>query len=311
MEQRDNFSGVTETPTTVENLWASILKYDKLLKEDEPALIELVEEKILYLNKNFVADEKIERCIETWRQSSGAKKAVLKDTILFWFLQNRDDNLDMEQFTQFYQKFIKTVESVYRIIYDPRNDASNDSYVIIEENPTSEYPFVVKAYNVNTELAKNNITFVKAVISEREDFSFSAKFENGGFELYLPATIPDEYLKPFGKGSEKVFISDAQAKFIPVSYIEAYSAEGQIGRFRFFVGKWDVVFIYVDRNLSTNSNTEVASNIDGSLVQFSSDYSLKKGWNIKYSRKLGKTPYPNINTSKKPLDEPLKCYFTL
>ena len=185
-----------------------------------------------------------------------------------------------------------------------KNDPSGDSYVVIENNLNSDNPLVIKAYNV--ENGSNDIDLVKVTMGyqssdfEQHYLEFSAKFENGGFELNLPATIPDEYLSLSSNillYEDDILLSDIHAKNTLVTIAAHNSDEANIGGFGISSGKWNMGFMYADRNYTEKGVSK------GGLEY---DCSYKKGWNIVYWYWDGTN---SKKTTQKPENEKFKCYF--
>ena len=186
-----------------------------------------------------------------------------------------------------------------------KNDITNNSHVVVENNPINDSPLVVKAYNV--ENGSNDITSAKVIMGyQSSDFEWhylehSAKFENGGFELNIPATIPDEYLSPSSNillHEDDILLSNIQAKNTSVIIVAHNSNESIIGGFSFRSNKWNMGFIYADRNYTENGFSK------GGLEY---DCSYKKGWNIVYWYWDGTN---SKKTTQKPKNENFKCFFS-
>ena len=165
----------------------------------------------------------------------------------------------------------------------------------------SDNSLVIK-YNV--ENGTSDIASVKVIMgyqspdSEWHYLEFSAKYENGSFELNLPATIPDEYLSPSSNVllyEDDILLSDIHAKNTFAMILAHNSTESNIGGFRFSSGKWNMGFMYADRSYTEKGFSK------GGLGY---DCSYKKGWNIVYW-------YWNETNSKKttqkPKNEKFKC----
>ena len=181
---------------------------------------------------------------------------------------------------------------------EPTSDS--DSYVLIEEDPTIDNSLIIKAYNVKN--SSSNIVSAKVKMASSEvrynQIEYSAKYENDGFELNLPA-IPDEYLVLVSGNMTIEDIplnSDIQAKTVLADICAYNNAEVCIGCFNFYNDKWSVEFVYADRSFTKKG----ISKYDG--VEF--DCSYKKGWNLIYWSEGGMN-----RTTQKPSNESFKCYY--
>jgi hypothetical protein len=180
---------------------------------------------------------------------------------------------------------------------DPISD--NESYVLINENP-----LLIKAYNV--ENTRSDIASVKMTItyysSDEEWISLTstAEYKNDGFELIFPAIIPNEGLFLESKISNKIILSDIEAKtYLLGSTIDAVNRlDEAFGGFNFSCDDWSIIFIYADRDFTAKGTTDYG-------VEY--DCSYKKGWNILYVRWLGGTSYKR--TTQKPSNNNIKCHF--
>ena len=186
-----------------------------------------------------------------------------------------------------------------------KNDLRSDSHVVIEINPNSDKSLVIKAYDV--ENGSNDIDSARVTMGyQSSDFEnhyleFSAKFENGGFELNFPATIPDEYLSSSSNillYEDGIFLSDTHARNTPIMIVAHNSSGANIGGFGFSSDKWNMGLMYADRSYTEKGFSK------GGLEY---DCSYKKGWNIVYW-------YWNETNSKKTTQKPknknFKCSFS-
>jgi hypothetical protein len=134
---------------------------------------------------------------------------------------------------------------------------------------------------------------VKAFVSnEGEDYYevASGKYENGGFTINLPATVPAKYLEQlFDDGIPKsIKISDTNAKAAAFFGIEAYKGEDEVGSFYYDLevndySSIEAFFIYADRDVTiTGSWTETDEEDWTSTETY--NVSLKKGWNKMYEK---------------------------
>ena len=180
-----------------------------------------------------------------------------------------------------------------------------DSRVVVENDPSNDTPLVIKVDNV--ENGSDDIASVRVTMGyqspdlEWHYLEFSAKFEDGGFELNLPATIPDEYLSPSSNilsYEDNITLSDIHAKNT-LAMITAHNGDdANIGGFGFSSGKWNMGFTYADRSYTEKGFS------NGGLEY---DCSYKKGWNIVYYH------WDNKNskiTTEKPKNEKFKCRFS-
>jgi len=180
------------------------------------------------------------------------------------------------------------------------NETVTDSYgdALIKENP-----LIVKVTNL--ENGKGDIAFAKFYVTYYSNgdwpyLAFSAKFENDGFELNFPATIPSEYLDSASNTmiNEGLPSSDTQAKTVSVN-IEAHNSSDEIiGAFGFVSDNWAIEFKYADRDFTEKGTSDYYG------VEY--DCSYKKGWNIVYWSLNGQKKH----TTQKPLNETFKCHFT-
>jgi len=160
----------------------------------------------------------------------------------------------------------------------------------------------------------NKIDKVKAFVFYYDEFELkeiaSCKFEKNGFTLTLPEDVPEKYLYGFGDTeSTGIKVNPANAKLAPIQIIACDKSDNNIGSF--FFGSEDIInateypvygttFWYLDRRVT----------IKGKYIdEFSTKYdcSLKKGWNILYSKleQNGLTI-----SSSKPSGVNYKWYFT-
>jgi len=212
--------------------------------------------------------------------------------------------MSRRNFGFFYLILTATVIMFFAACNKDEVNSNSDSYVIIEENTAGNNALVIKAYNV--ENGNNDISSAKVTIGYQSSdkewhyLEFSAKFENGGFELHLPATIPDEYLSPSSNVllyEDGIVLSDIHAKNT-MAMIHAHNSLGNIGGFSFSSGKWNMGFMYADRSYTEKGFSK------GGLEY---DCSYKKGWNIVYWYWNGTN---SKKTTQKPKTEKFKCYFS-
>jgi len=176
-------------------------------------------------------------------------------------------------------------------------------------NQTIDSSVVIEATNI--EIGDNDIDSVKAVITTLKLNSdgksywvyneiVSAKFENGGFKLNFPITIPEEYLGSIREifkifSYEGITVSDMQAKTGWV-VISGYNSVGEyVGDFLLRGNEWFVEFEYSDRSFTEQGNFKSGGEVD---------CSYNKGLNIIYNIYGGNTK----STTQKPLNEDFKWY---
>ena len=153
---------------------------------------------------------------------------------------------------------------------------------------------VIKAFDV--EKGYDRIATVKATVLGHE--VASAVYENNGFELTIPAIIPNEYLHSPSEEvmSNGTIISNEQTK-IGQLLISAFDKTGVfIGGFSLMNGGYGADYIYADRSF-----TETGNNSAG--MEF--DCSYKKGWNIRNYLPFGN----DGKCTTQPIEEELKWYF--
>ena len=157
----------------------------------------------------------------------------------------------------------------------------------------SDKKLVIRATRV--ENSSKDIVTVKAIFSPyNEDYEVaSANYKNGGFELTLPATVPDEYLGPHYRGGGTT-VSDEQARTGAILQIFALDkARAVIGDFRLQSDGGGIILIYADRSYTMKGGYSSA------LVDFEFDCSFNKGWNILYSY------WPNQRNLKQTTQRPI------
>ena len=212
------------------------------------------------------------------------------------------------------EKFFFTVDN--SIVFTMKNgdvneiaDYKESEFSDTEFNPIA--PLTIKATSV-----ENSISTIATVKAKISGFKYlpngeyywvdnevaSAKYENDGFELKFPATLPDDFLFPISeemKSLEGITVSDIQANTGGVS-IDAYDSNGKsIGSFELKLNGCHAFYMYADRSFTEKGNPE-----DENRLEF--DCTYKKGWNIRYYSPLegGRI------TTQNPLDEDFKWYFS-
>ena len=133
----------------------------------------------------------------------------------------------------------------------------------------------------------------------------SVKFENGGFKMRLPATIPDEYL--WTKSTFEGFtLSDSQAKIGTFS-VDAYNSDGKcVGALGVQGEKWNIEYVYADRSFTEKGKLEYDANNKPYIFGAEFECSYKKGWNIIYSTAIEMIV---TRTTEKPINEDFRWYF--
>ena len=179
-----------------------------------------------------------------------------------------------------------------------------------KDEQTSDHSFTVVLEATNLNISGNlntniNVATVKAMLSAiKQDSSnkwyfvyneiASANFENGGFKLNFPETLPNEYLGSMHElfnifSYEGITVSDIQSKTGDV-WIYAYDNAGNyVGKFKFVSDGWLTEFMYTDRNFTVKGNFQSGSEMD---------CYYHNGLNIIY-HKL----WENTSTTQKPLNE--------
>ena len=171
----------------------------------------------------------------------------------------------------------------------------------------SNNPSIINAKVVGGDDYNGKIITVKALLEGVDDdyVAASGKYENGGFWLSLPRTVPEQYLISisyfFDYEDFEGTISDWEAK-IGLLWIGAYNSQDEeIGEFWCTDDENEVAasYIYVDRNLTIKGHHPYSSD------EF--DFSCTKGWNIFYE--VEREYHKYLLTTKKPLGANLKWYY--
>ena len=170
--------------------------------------------------------------------------------------------------------------------------------------------FVLETTNVNVSV---NVVTVKARISALkpgpDDNLYgqsyfinneiaSAKFENGGFKLIFPETIPEDYLGSMYElfnifSYEGITVSDRQVKTGDISIYAYDNSDNHVGNFEFVSDEWYTEFMYADRSFTVKGNYPAGSE---------TDCSYHKGLNITFVMWGGNTK----STTQKPQNENFK-----
>jgi len=171
----------------------------------------------------------------------------------------------------------------------------------------SNNPSIINAKVVGGDDYNGKIATVKALLEGVDDdyVAASGKYENGGFWLSLPRTIPAQCLISisyfFDYEDFEGTISDWEAK-IGGAWIAAYdSQEKEIGEFWCENEEGEVwaLYLYVDRQLIIKGHHSYSSE------EF--DFSFTKGWNIVYGVETEFDKY--LHTTKKPSGINLNWYY--
>jgi len=182
-----------------------------------------------------------------------------------------------------------------------KNNLINGSLEIIEGNATLSIK-AIKVQNGNSEIASAKIILQTFKPTHDGDMIvYTATYKNGGFELNIPATIPEGYLSPASNiliFEDNILLSDTQAKTTSFSIGAHNSTETNIGGFSFSSGKWNLGFVYADRSFTEKGISK------GGLEY---DCSYKKGWNIVYWYWSEKN---SIKTTQSPKNEKFICSFS-
>ena len=170
--------------------------------------------------------------------------------------------------------------------------------------------FVLEATNVNVSV---NIASVKAIINALKpgpnDNPYwesywvnneitSGKFENGGFKLIFPKTIPEEYLGSMYElfnifSYEGITVSDRQVKTGSILIYAYDNAGNYAGNFKLVSDGWYTEFMYADRSFTEKGKYQSGSE---------SDCTFHKGLNTTYVMWGGNTK----STTQKPQNETFK-----
>ena len=157
------------------------------------------------------------------------------------------------------------------------------------------------------------------------DVIAQAQYQNTGFTLELPATLPAKYLEPlFGEEDfpHDVTVSDRTVKGTGVE-IGAYDInENNIGGFYLIDGANEdepdgVNWVYVDKNVTIKGEEREIDEEENEEYIGKYDMNLKKGWNVVYgkwteshSNSTGRDVYAYTLTSKKPSGANYFWYFS-
>jgi hypothetical protein len=160
-------------------------------------------------------------------------------------------------------------------------------------------PFVIDATDV--ENGNPNIATVKTVAYECDYVLASGEYQNNGFKLTLPTTVPEKYIYNIVYTLADDFegtISDRKATIGSSEIIACDSDGNDIGWFEMADKENSIrtIYMYVDRNVT----------IKGFDYDTEFDCSFKKGWNILYN--VYKEDGERFTTTQKPSNANLKWY---
>jgi len=187
------------------------------------------------------------------------------------------------------------------------NDSSGNG-----ENNSNINPSVIEVNG----LGGSNIATVKMMVyweneyEGGEDAIATAPYQNGGFKMTLPATIPDKYLWEWGEGEKGITVSDPNARVCALEGVTAYSSaeKSPVGYFYSYLRGGDVVYgacyrIYSDRDFS------IRGKYSRDWGNYSEEWEcfFKKGWNILYYYDKGNS---EIYTTQKPSNAEIKWIYS-
>jgi hypothetical protein len=122
-----------------------------------------------------------------------------------------------------------------------------------------------------------------------EEVIASGEYNNGGFSINLPGTVPAKYLEGLFAGDEVpqgITVSNDKVKGFTVGELEAYKGDENVGEFWYgheSETTWNrLIFIYVDGDISINGTYSEEDGDDWTYTQTFKNLSLKKGWNKVY-----------------------------
>jgi hypothetical protein len=140
-------------------------------------------------------------------------------------------------------------------------------------------------------MGNSNIATVKIIASWEDDDDYgyeaiiSVPYQNGGFKMTLPETIPDKYLQKWDVEKDGITVSDPNARVCIIEGITAYSSaeKAEIGYFYPYLIGDDMFYgtfyrIYADRDFTIKGKN--SSGWGDYLEEW--DCSFKKGWNMFY-----------------------------
>ena len=188
-----------------------------------------------------------------------------------------------------------------------KDDPINGNAIKIEINGVGKIDGIIETTETNIATIKATINTLKEGADGKSYFVYneilSAEFENGGFILNFPTTVPDEYLWSVRElfsiySFEGITVSDMQTKTGWVS-LSAYNNAGEyIGDLSLRGNEWFVDFEYADRSFEEKGFFKSGSEVD---------CSYNKGLNILYTVYGGNEK----TTTLKPVNENFKWYLEM
>ena len=191
--------------------------------------------------------------------------------------------------------------SCSRIIEDPDDDdvgnGGNDLKVTVTNvaNVTNSSSQIA---TVKAEIITDDLPVIQGNGEINVRYTIAqTQYQNNGFALELPATLPTKYLLyPFT--SIGATISDKTAKGIFIPYFTAYNSNGNLIGF-FYVSSVDfysdaslfyddysysyAYWAYVDKNVTVKEERTGIIGDENIEYSYKYDYDLKKGWNVVYA----------------------------
>jgi len=186
-----------------------------------------------------------------------------------------------------------------------KKDSSDDS-----GNPDNS--FIINATNVINTVS--NISTVKAVMYDynngNEYTVASCKYENNGFTLTLPGTVPEKYINGISEENFEGTISDPKAK---IGGIRIYACDFQgktMGDFFYMSDNfYFILYYYADRDVTIQGHGIIDADKYYGDVEY--DLSLEKGWNIVYEKATIHGEDIDFSlTTQKPSDIDFKWYYS-
>jgi len=171
---------------------------------------------------------------------------------------------------------------------------------VTQEGTMQPGGFVIEATNVID--APNDMASVVAISYGLEGGTLqgitfaSAKYENNGFKLTIPATIPNKFLLTYDDELwygifEKMPCSDKNVKFVYAPFLFGLNHNKEYVRQIYLMDEEQGImaaYLYADRDFTAKG---IVSYDNGGEVEY--DCSFKKGWNIMYYT-------DNLVTTQKP-----------
>ena len=186
----------------------------------------------------------------------------------------------------------------------PRDISATDvrKYPLLGDPPAIA---VVKAY-------LSAISFTGGVGQLGHQIGEDIKYENNGFKVTLPESVPTDNLDDRLALIAEIFMTDATAKTGVFTLLAINDNGSIIGYFRQAInplqipttGFWVADYVYTDKDFDlVKDNVEIA----GLNLYANFNGSLKKGWNIVYIKPLAS---PMIMTTTKPSNATFNWYYT-